>query len=185
MDWLVVETRNTVSCKRLWRGERKTHFEEKRNKEGRNSRIKGKKKIRGGRRKVAESRLASFLCKLARQLREKLVLPLAGSGRCEGFEQGAGVRNTKGWVHPLISCDLVSDATTQLKRQRYTMLQADTSCEIKLPWLPFWLVFSTLHIFSSFLFPRPPPLFFRFSSSNFFLFSFFIINKLCIHRVDR
>lgn len=80
-----------------------------------------------------------------------MVLPLVGSGRCEGFEQGAAVRNRKGWIHPLISYDLVLDATTQLKCQRYTMLQADTAAKLK---LRGWLVDSFFKEFVSFFLLR-------------------------------
>ena len=129
-----------VSRKRLWR-KRKTHFEVARGKSrGKDSRTKkdGKRRRQklADRRCVAESSsgagLASFLRNSARQLREKLVLASVGSGRCEGFEQGAAVRNTKGWLHPLISYDLVLDATTQLKTPTLYDATSRYRCEIKL-----------------------------------------------------
>lgn len=100
----------TNSCKRLRHGREtldvftvaltRRHFDENKSKEdgkeGRNATTEKKKKIQAGRQKVAESRLASFLRNSVRQLREKLVLPLVGSGRCEGFEEGDVVWNTKG-----------------------------------------------------------------------------------------
>lgn len=57
--------------------------------------IEGEKEDAAGRQRVAESRLASFLRNSARQSGEKLVLPSVGSGRCEGFVQGAAVWNTR------------------------------------------------------------------------------------------
>lgn len=85
----------------------------------RGAKAKGRKKRNERSRWQTGYRIASFLHNLARQPREKLVLPRARATEVQrdSRERDGPGRAGEGPEHSLISYDLVLDATTQLKHR--------------------------------------------------------------------